>query len=213
MKLHWYRGIWLCLIAITMCAPSLLAQKTEIHLYGGQNWGGSSSVGDLKTNGLFGAKFGYYFDPNIQIEENIGYISHFEPTSIDPKARGFLWETALNLNFSSKEFPFKRQFTPFISGGLGGITTKLVQDVSFQKNQLFQFTDGSTLTAVNNYTISGGDTFFTFSYGGGIKSVKLAGPFGLRLDARGRTIPNYYGGSSPTWFELTGGINFMFGEK
>ena len=56
------------------------------------------------------------------------------------------------------------------------------------------------------------NTFLQVSYGGGLKSEKLWGPLGLRLDVRGRTLPNYYH-STPTWLELTGGVNFMFGER
>jgi hypothetical protein len=213
MKFGLCRVLCLCLVTLVIGIPSVFAQKYEVDVYGGSNWGGSSSVGELKKNTLLGIKAGYFFDPNLEAELNLGYLPQFEVKSIDPKSRGWLWEAGMNLNFSSAEFPFKRQFTPFIAAGLGGITTTIANPVSFDKTQDVQFTNGTTLTSVNTYTITSGDTFFTFSYGGGIKSVRLAGPIGLRLDARGRTIPNYYGHSAPTWFELTGGVNFMWGER
>ena len=56
------------------------------------------------------------------------------------------------------------------------------------------------------------DTFFTFSYGGGFKGLRLAGPVGFRFDVRGRTIPNFFGESS-TRAELTGGLVFAWGER
>jgi hypothetical protein len=56
------------------------------------------------------------------------------------------------------------------------------------------------------------DTFFTISYGGGVKGLRLAGPLGFRVDVRGRTIPNYFG-SSTTRAEFTGGLVFAWGER
>ena len=56
------------------------------------------------------------------------------------------------------------------------------------------------------------DTFFTFSYGGGFKALRLAGPVGFRFDVRGRTIPNFFGESS-TRAEFTGGLVFAWGER
>ena len=56
------------------------------------------------------------------------------------------------------------------------------------------------------------NTFFQVRYGAGFKSVKLWWPRGLRFDFRGRTLPNYYH-STPTLLEVTGGVNFMWGER
>jgi hypothetical protein len=56
------------------------------------------------------------------------------------------------------------------------------------------------------------DTFFTFSYGGGVKAFRVAGPVGFRVDVRGRTLPNFFGESN-TWAEFTGGLVFAWGER
>jgi hypothetical protein len=56
------------------------------------------------------------------------------------------------------------------------------------------------------------DSFLQFSYGGGVKAIRLWGPIGLRADFRGRTLPNFYG-SSLTFFEATGGFNIIWGER
>jgi hypothetical protein len=63
-----------------------------------------------------------------------------------------------------------------------------------------------------SWILENNDTFFTFSYGGGFKALRLAGPVGFRFDVRGRTIPNYFGISS-TRAELTGGLVFAWGER
>jgi hypothetical protein len=60
--------------------------------------------------------------------------------------------------------------------------------------------------------VLGGDTFFTFSYGGGLKAARLWGPMGVFGDFRGRTVPNFFGHGN-TWPELSAGLNFSFGEK
>ena len=56
------------------------------------------------------------------------------------------------------------------------------------------------------------DTFFTISYGGGIKAMKLWGPAGFRFDVRGRTIPNFFS-EGVTRAEYTGGLLFAWGER
>ena len=57
-----------------------------------------------------------------------------------------------------------------------------------------------------------GETFFTFSYGGGLKATRLWGPMGVFGDFRGRTVPNFFGHAN-TWPELSAGLNFSWGEK
>jgi hypothetical protein len=56
-------------------------------------------------------------------------------------------------------------------------------------------------------------TFFTFSYGGGLKTQRVWGPMGFFGDVRGRTIPNYFNGHGTNLFELTAGLNFSWGER
>jgi hypothetical protein len=65
---------------------------------------------------------------------------------------------------------------------------------------------------VPNDVLDSGDTFFTFSYGGGLKAARLWGPMGVFGDFRGRTVPNFFGHSN-TWPELSAGLNFSWGEK
>jgi hypothetical protein len=196
-----------------LMAPALLAQKYEINPYGGGYWPGRTSVGKLKKEGIYGLRGGIFLDTNFELEGNFGYLNHFEVRGIDPKSRGLLWEAAGNYNFSAKDWPVIREFTPFVVVGLGGITTHLetVDSYSFIPGTPAQLinTNTSVPGAIN---VNDNDTFFTVSYGGGFKSVKLWGPLGLRADVRGRTLPNYYH-SAPTWLEATFGINFMWGEK
>jgi hypothetical protein len=63
-----------------------------------------------------------------------------------------------------------------------------------------------------NDVLDGGDTFFTFSYGGGLKATRLWGPMGVFGDFRGRTVPDFFGHAN-IWPELSAGLNFSWGEK
>jgi hypothetical protein len=56
------------------------------------------------------------------------------------------------------------------------------------------------------------DTFFTFSYGGGLRANRLWDPMGVFGDFRGRTIPNFFT-SSFNWPELSAGLTFSWGER
>lgn len=225
MTSHLLRRMVFGLAVLALMTPSLLAQKYEVQPYAGAFWPTGSSVGHLDHEGLYGVKGGFFLDPNFELELNAGWTTHFNPRDLNVKSRGLVWEVAGDYNFSTSEFPFSRKFSPFVVGGLGGVTTFL-KDVD--RFPFFQTLSGNVLvpgqlvgqgfpatvpvTVTRSLAIKDGDTFFAVSYGGGIKAMRLWGPMGLRADFRGRTLPNYYGGS-PTWFEATGGVNFMWGER
>ena len=173
----------------------LAAQKFELNPYAGgvltpSSVDSGSSSFDFKEEGIYGIRGTYFLTKHIEIEGNFGYINHFEFEESDPESRGYLWEAGANYRFDLEKFK------PFVSFGVGGITTSVDEDApEFQNASTPVFGDG--------------DTFFTFSYGGGVKAPKLWGPVCLRVDARARTIPNLHS-ESTTWLELTGGITLSF---
>src|SRR5262245_12165249 len=71
---------------------------------------------------------------------------------------------------------------------------------------------GSTVVVAND-VMRDHVTFFTFSYGGGLKTQRILGPLGFFGDIRGRTIPNFFNGHGTNLLELTAGLNFAFGER
>jgi hypothetical protein len=71
---------------------------------------------------------------------------------------------------------------------------------------------GSTVVVAND-AFRGNQTFFTFSYGGGLKTQRVLGPMGFFGDIRGRTIPNFFAGHGTNRLELTAGLNFAWGER
>ena len=72
-------------------------------------------------------------------------------------------------------------------------------------------TASGTLFAANDSFVNH-DTFFTFSYGGGVKAMRLWGPLGVFGDIRGRTIPNFFGHATSRT-EVSAGLNFSWGLR
>ena len=70
---------------------------------------------------------------------------------------------------------------------------------------------GSTVVVAND--VLRNSTFFTFSYGGGLKTQRVWGPLGFFGDVRGRTIPNFFNGHGTNLLELSAGLNFAWGER
>jgi len=188
------------LLACSLTLGSALAQQFEINPYAGGflpgTWG---DAGNIKKDGIYGVRGGVYLMDFVQLDGTFGYINHFKfKNTPDPATRAYLWDVNGSLSLRGYNIPYvKKTAEPFVTLGLGGLSTG-VHDSS-----------GANFQAA---PIKDGDTFLTFNYGGGFKAVRLWGPFGLRADFRGRTLPNFYG-HSLTWFEPTGGINFMWGER
>ncbi len=102
-------------------------------------------------------------------------------------------------------------FRPYLVGGTGGLTTNVKNEDAFVLNVVPVSTPLGT-TFVANDVLESGDTFFTFSYGGGVKAMRLWGPVGFFADIRGRTLPNFFA-SATTRTELSAGLNFSWGER
>src|SRR5262245_13805676 len=81
------------LLTLGLAAQPVLAQKAEIHPYGGGIFPGSYRDNfDLKRQGVYGVKGGVFFADRFQLEGNLGYLNHFEFKNTDPRSRAFIWE-------------------------------------------------------------------------------------------------------------------------
>ncbi len=189
----------LALLVLAGVAPSVYGQKWELHPYAGQFNPRQSDFGEFKNEGIYGLKGSANLTPGFELEGNFGYINHFELEGTDPQSRGLLWEAAGNV-----EIPLGN-LHPFVSGGVGGLTAVIDNNVLDPTN------NGPGSAILNGHRLDDGDTFLVVSYGGGLKANRLWGPMGLRLDIRGRTMPNVFGDSA-TWLETTGGLTFSWGE-
>ena len=107
---------------------------------------------------------------------------------------------------------FNSTVKPYAALGIGGMNVGVKKFVSFVLNVRPVVTPGGTTAFVPNDVLQSGDTFFTISYGGGAKFVRLWGPMGFFGDFRLRTLTNFFGNSN-TWPELSAGLNFTWGEK
>ena len=197
-------GLAILILGIT--AQPGLAQKFEIHPYAGGIFPGDwRDTIQLKREGIYGVKGGMFFADRFQLEGNLGYINHFEFENTDPKSRAFIWEAGPSVNFFSSLF---ERAVPFLSVKAGGITGFIGDPENVADNSA----DFATIATGPAVTLEDGDTFFQYSYGGGVKGYRLWGPLGLRAEVRGRTMPNFFG-NSITWLETTGGVTFSWGER
>ena len=142
-------------------------------------------------------------------------------TDNDVKTRALLWEASGNYDFGSHTIGAR--WTPYVTFGVGGITARIknadevfLTGGGFIRNPMYLNAASPVPQFIPNPArvriLDNNDTFFTFSYGGGFKALRLAGPLGFRVDVRGRTIPNFFG-ESTTRGEFTGGLVFAWGEK
>jgi len=196
------------LLILVFAAGPLLAQKAEIHPYGGGIFPFAYRDNfDLKRQGVVGVKGGVFFADRFELEGNLGYLNHFEFKNTDPRSRAFIWEVGPSVNFFSPHFS---KTVPYLSLGVGGVTGFIgdPEDIGARSAQSANIMPAGSPRMI----LSDGDTFFQFSYGGGVKGLRLWGPMGLRGEVRGRTMPNFFG-NSLTWVETTGGVTFSWGER
>ncbi|MFB3903228.1 MAG: outer membrane beta-barrel protein [Acidobacteriota bacterium] len=143
---------------------------------------------DLKNPAMLGIRGGVFLTRDVGVEANLGYTNHLEFAHTDPKSRGLLWEAEGLYHFRVG------RLRPFAVFGVGALTTLV------DKKTLPQ--TSATLPYFRD-----GETFFNFSWGGGIKAMQLWGPMGIRADLRGRTMANIRD-DTVTACELTGGLTF-----
>jgi hypothetical protein len=217
------------LVSAVSAPASLFAQIVEVSPYAGFLWPGSpSGLSNFQNNQLIGGRVGFYVTPNFEIGGNYSWNNHFQPENDAAPAsfagtlgfpqgtsRAHIWEAEFAWNFGNHTFG-GANVKPYIVGGAGGLTTQISNPSQFTLNVrpvLTRTPFGTPVTGfVPNDVMSTSETFFTFSYGGGIKAERLAGPLGFFGDIRGRTLPNFFT-TSFTWPELTAGLTFTWGER
>jgi len=225
----------LVLLMILGSTRMLSAQAVEAYIFGGAN-GRGSKVFDAKipSGGTYGFKVGTFLTENVEIDGNLSWYNHFglsapegsqiiHPVTdvLGTKVRSLLWEASGSYNFGTKKVG--PQWTPYVTFGAGGMTARLkdadsvfVTGGGFIANPLFTGFPSSAPALIPNparrIVMDNNDTFFTISYGGGIKAMNFWGPAGVRFDVRLRTIPNFYS-EGVTRAEYTGGLLFSWGER
>ena len=180
----------------------------------------------LRDEGMYGLKAGAFVNDNIQVEGSFGYMSHFEsrfaPTTLD-QSFGILPRTVYGLlydlngvwNFGQQPI-FGTRISPYVTGGIGGLSTVVRHaNAALIGGQFYRIDSGTRAPVLNptrTVVVHDNSAFFSLNYGAGIKSLKMWGPMGFRVDVRGRTFPNFRG-KSMTWPEATAGLTFTIGER
>lgn len=133
---------------IGFAVQAALAQKVEIHPYGG---------------GIFPDEFRDTFDLKNQ----------------DPRSRAFIWEAGPSINFFSGRFS---NAVPFLSVGVGGVTG-FVGDPEDANDPSPEAANIMPVGAPP-LILEDGDTFFQFSYGGGLKGLAVGSCGTSRRDSQ-----------------------------
>jgi outer membrane protein with beta-barrel domain len=234
--------VCLALFSVVVVPASLFSQAAEISPYAGYQWVGNfgGDIGEFKGGQILGVRGGGFVTPHFEIGGNYSFNNHFQPRRSNENAslagalgfpqgavRAHLWEAEFSYNFAKRNM-FGSTVKPYATVGFGGITTRIKDADSFTLNvrsvtvQDSQTVSPSGLVKENwapqtlffaNDVLENNNTFFTFSYGGGLKAMRLWGPLGFFGDFRGRTVPNFVGGRANTWPELSAGLNFAWGER
>jgi hypothetical protein len=219
--------IFVVLLSGATLPSRLYAQIAEINPYAGFYWPGSpSNLGDFQNNQLLGVRGGYYITSGFEIGGNYSWSNHFQPKASNDAAafagaagfpqgavRASIWEAEFSYNFGKRSM-FGSSIKPYVVFGAGGLTATVKENGTFVLNtrlDTLPFGPGNAPFLVAN-DVLGNDTFFTISYGGGLKAERLWGPMGVFGDFRGRTIPNFFD-SAFNWPEVSAGLTFSWGER
>jgi hypothetical protein len=196
----------------------------DLNPYAGYVWPGNfTGIGNFKGNQVLGVRGGFFVTHGFEIGGNYYWNNHFLPRSGNTGARlagdlGFpqgavranLWELEFTYNFGQRRL-LGSAVKPYVVLGGGGLTTRIKDADEFVLNVRSVSTPSGPVFFAND-VLDNNDTFFTFSYGGGLKATRLWGPMGVFGDVRGRTVPNFFGNAN-SWPEVNAGLNFSWGEK
>src|SRR5262249_10606793 len=114
-------------------------------------------------------------------------------------------------NFGKRSIFKSPQVRPYVTGAVGGLTTRVKDPDAFVLNVRPVVVPCTTMYVTND-VLGSSNTFFTFSYGGGVKAHRLWGPMGVFGVIRGRTFPIFFS-TSLNWPELSAGLTFSWGER
>jgi len=209
-------------LVVGVCGAPAFAQKWEVYPYAGGAFTTDYKIFDFKNPGVFGLKGGLFVSDNVSIEANGGYVNQFNFRGFSYRTHALTYDISGLYNFANVNI---RGVRPFVTFGIGGTTLSIDSRVNTgdhdsavypipipPEEQVITPNRGPIPQTLIPFTLSSGDAFFQFNYGGGIKAQRLFGPMGFRADFKGNTMPNFFG-SSVSQFVMTGGLLFSFGER
>ena len=140
----------------------------------------------LRGSGHYGARAEFDFLTYFGIEQNIGFSPRLVRSYLFPDQASDVRAFFYSTNFMIN-IPYRR-FVPYVTFGF-----------RFMK----PWGSGFSLFGAK----------FTHDYGGGFKLNRLAGPFGLRFDARGWRTADIAGQGGAWLLDVSGGLTYSWGGK
>ena len=212
------RVIFFAVLSLGICVAPTFAQEYEINPYaGGLSMSSFNSGLNFKNPAIFGVRGGAFVSDHLMLEGNAGWLNQINFVGYNYRTSGILYEGAASYHFHHVT---KYGVAPFVTFGAGGLTAKVGNSGNINNNGSVVYVyplatpvnQGPIPNTLGVLTVRNNDTFFTFSYGGGLKGERIWGPLGLRADIRGRTLPSFYGQTINS-FEATGGLLVSWGER
>src|SRR5206468_3555434 len=133
-----------------------------------------------------GLKGGISLTDNLMLEGNAAWWNQFNFKNYDYRTHAILYEVGGTYNFYQVRV---RGVVPYLSLGVGGLTMNVMNRPNFNDHDAAVYAVPKPAnqpqttpfaSSVEPLVIRTGDTFFNFSYGGGLKAQRLWGPLGLR---------------------------------
>ena len=193
---------------IAIMVPVAHAQEVQLSPYIGAAFSSKvANTAKFKQSPVYGVRWSVYIIPQFSLEANLGRQNdfRFDGTSGTTHAYHFDFNSLYYFNREGPKAEPVTKFAPYVTAGIGMLNVS--------GNQVFTVAGGKVVTTVPAGTTSrtlvlgDGARYLSFNYGGGIQGTRLAGPVGVRFDARGKTVPNLLGGAAH-FMEISAGLTF-----
>jgi len=185
------------MVVLASLAATAYGQELQISPYvGGVVSSKIADAASFKSSTVYGLRWSMYVVPQFSVEASLGRQKDFRFKDAPADSRAYVFDLngVYHMRREGQDAePVFSRFVPFATAGMGVMRAD---------------NNGFELLKPNVYLLDG-TRFLTINYGGGVQASRLAGPFGVRLDARGRTAPNMLG-SAAHFFELSAGVTFNF---
>src|SRR5262249_23150310 len=142
----------------------------------------------FENSTVYGLRRSMYVIPQFSVDANLGRQKKFRFKDTTAGSHAFVFDLngVYHLWQENAGAEPDHKFVPF--------TTLGVELLSADVNNGFA-TLTPNMSESNSVSLTDSSRFFTINYGGGVQASRLAGPIGMRIDARGRTAPNMIGSS------------------
>src|SRR5262245_52050626 len=185
-----------CLVLLGFAFAPLpsFGQAAEVNPYAGWYWSGTNASGPGRffNTQILGVRGGGYITHNFELGGNWSWTNHFQPNQSNTGAalagnlgfpqgvvRANLWEVEYSYVFAKRSVLGSTAVLHDMSGSTGGLTTNIKAAGAGEDTFVLNVKPVGPTTFAANDVLDDHDTFFTFSYGGGVKALRVWGPLGF----------------------------------